>query len=86
MSVMLRRLVVLPIRAYQYFVSPLLPPACRFRPTCSAYAVEAVLTHGVLRGGFLAARRLLRCHPWSSGGADPVPPAPISRFHSAQEH
>lgn len=68
---MLRRLFVLPIRFYQLFISPVLPPACRFYPTCSAYALEAIMTHGVLRGGWLALRRLARCHPW--GGSDMIP-------------
>lgn len=71
---MVRRLAILPIRFYQWFISPVLPPSCRFSPSCSAYAVEAVLEHGVLRGGWLALWRLLRCHPWSEGGYDPVPP------------
>jgi len=65
---MLRRLVVLPILVYRRLVSPLLPPRCRFAPTCSAYAVEAILRHGVVHGGWLAFRRLLRCHPWNPGG------------------
>jgi putative membrane protein insertion efficiency factor len=68
------RLLVLPIRVYQLLVSPLLGPRCRFYPSCSAYAVEALRTHGPLRGLWLAARRLLRCHPWNPGGLDPVPP------------
>lgn len=72
---MLRRLFVLPIRFYQLFISPVLPPACLFYPTCSAYALEAIMTHGVLRGGWLALRRLARCHPWGGSGYDPVPPA-----------
>ena len=72
---MLRRLFVLPIRFYQLFISPVLPPACHFYPTCSAYALEAIMTHGVLRGGWLALRRLARCHPWGGSGYDPVPPA-----------
>jgi len=62
------------LRAYKRVVSPLLPPACRFHPTCSAYAAEAVERHGVARGAVLASWRLLRCHPWSEGGFDPVPP------------
>jgi len=62
------------IRVYQYLISPLLPPSCRFMPTCSAYAVEAIAVHGPLTGSWLAARRLCRCHPWSEGGFDPVPP------------
>jgi uncharacterized protein len=59
---------------YQRFVSPALPPACRYHPSCSQYAVDAIRAHGPLRGPFLAARRLLRCHPWAEGGLDPVPP------------
>jgi putative membrane protein insertion efficiency factor len=74
MSRLIARLLVLPIRAYQLLISPLLGPRCRFYPSCSAYAVEALTTHGPLRGSWLAARRLLRCHPWNPGGPDPVPP------------
>lgn len=69
----LRRLAVAPIRFYQYCISPLFPGCCRFFPTCSAYAREAVLVHGVLKGCLLALFRLLRCHPLSAGGYDPVP-------------
>jgi uncharacterized protein len=61
------------IRAYQLFVSPLLLPSCRFLPTCSEYAAEALGRHGILRGTILALRRLIRCHPWGSSGYDPVP-------------
>jgi len=61
------------LRAYKRLVSPLLPPACRFEPTCSEYAAEAVELHGIARGSALALSRLLRCHPWSRGGFDPVP-------------
>lgn len=67
-----RQGVVLLIRTYQRFVSPLLGANCRFAPSCSRYAEEAVRRHGVLRGGRMAARRLLRCHPWNPGGWDPV--------------
>lgn len=68
------RLVILLIRAYQYLVSPMLGPHCRFHPSCSHYAVEAIQRHGLARGGLLALRRLSRCHPWNPGGVDPVPP------------
>jgi putative membrane protein insertion efficiency factor len=61
------------IRAYQLTLSPLLGPRCRFYPSCSQYALEALRTHGSLRGCALALRRLLRCHPWHAGGYDPVP-------------
>lgn len=61
------------IRLYQRFVSPLRPPTCRFYPSCSAYAVESLQRFGPLKGGWLAARRLGRCHPWTPGGVDPVP-------------
>ncbi len=64
------------LRAYKRFVSPLLPPACRFEPTCSEYAAEAVELHGAARGTLLALSRLARCHPWSRGGFDPVPAPP----------
>ena len=72
---MMRIVCVGAVRAYQLFVSPLLPPACRFYPSCSEYAAQAFAAHGVLRGGWLAARRLLKCHPWHAGGFDPVPEA-----------
>jgi len=68
------RVVILAILGlYRRCISPLLPPACRFYPSCSAYAEEAVRRHGVLRGGWLTGRRLLRCHPLCEGGVDPVP-------------
>jgi putative membrane protein insertion efficiency factor len=66
------RLFVAPVRLYQRAISPALPPRCRYHPTCSAYAVEAVETFGILRGTVLAAWRLLRCNPFSHGGYDPV--------------
>ena len=63
------------LRAYRFAISPLYGQVCRYHPTCSAYALEAVQTHGAARGSWLAARRVLRCHPWAAGGVDYVPPA-----------
>jgi putative membrane protein insertion efficiency factor len=60
------------LRAYKMLISPLLPPACRFTPTCSEYAMEAITRHGALRGTYMGIRRLLRCHPFHPGGYDPV--------------
>lgn len=71
----MKRFVVFFLHSYKRWVSPLLPPACRFTPTCSEYMAEAVQLHGVARGVWLGTRRLLRCHPFHSGGYDPVPPA-----------
>ncbi|MDJ0928450.1 MAG: membrane protein insertion efficiency factor YidD [Gammaproteobacteria bacterium] len=62
------------IRGYQRFLSPLLGARCRFLPTCSSYSLEAIQRHGLCRGGWLSLRRILRCHPFSDGGYDPVPP------------
>ena len=75
----MRAVVVAPIRFYQRFVSPALGPRCKYHPSCSAYAVEAIRTYGVLRGLVLAAWRLLRCNPWSHGGVDPVEAQTIFR-------
>lgn len=68
------RALIVPIVFYRRFISPLLGPVCRYQPTCSAYALEALRTHGALRGGWLAVRRIARCHPFHAGGYDPVPP------------
>ena len=70
---MARQLLILIVRFYRGVVSPLTPPSCRFHPTCSAYALEALERHGALRGGWLSLRRILRCHPWGGHGFDPVP-------------
>jgi putative membrane protein insertion efficiency factor len=76
------------LRAYRLAISPLYGQVCRYHPSCSAYALGAVTTHGSLRGSWLTVRRLMRCHPWAAGGYDPVPPArsssstPSSRAHA----
>lgn len=69
---LLTRACLLPLRAYQAVVSPLLPARCKYHPTCSAYAVQAIEAYGILRGSAIAVWRLLRCNPWSHGGFDPV--------------
>ena len=61
------------IKTYQYLISPLLGPSCRFHPTCSCYAIEAISEYGVLKGGYLSVRRIIKCHPLHEGGHDPVP-------------
>lgn len=70
-----RRALAWPLRAYRFWLSPWLGSACRFEPTCSLYALQALEQHGAAAGSYLAARRVLRCHPWCNGGHDPVPPA-----------
>lgn len=71
---MIDRLLILLLRGYKRWISPLIGPACRFHPTCSVYAMEAISRFGALKGSWLAVRRLLRCHPLHPGGHDPVPP------------
>ena len=68
-----RKAVMVLIGAYRVLVSPMLPPSCRFTPTCSAYALTSVERYGVVQGGWLAFKRIGRCHPWNPGGYDPVP-------------
>ncbi len=70
---MIARAALLAISLYRRAISPLLPPACRFYPSCSQYAAEAIQKHGLVAGGMLSLRRLSRCHPWHPGGLDPVP-------------
>lgn len=69
----MRKIAILFIKAYQYLISPMLGPHCRFYPTCSSYAITAMEKHGFFRGLWLTVRRLGRCHPWHAGGIDPVP-------------
>lgn len=69
----MKRLLLGVLRIYKRFISPLLPPACRFEPTCSVYAMEAIEIYGPIRGVWIAMKRLLRCHPFTRGGFDPVP-------------
>jgi uncharacterized protein len=69
----MKNLLILPVRAYRYFISPMLGDHCRFAPSCSEYALEALQRHGAVKGSWLSVRRLSRCHPWHAGGYDPVP-------------
>jgi uncharacterized protein len=70
---MIARLLIILARAWQLGPSSVLPPSCRYQPSCSAYAIEAIKRYGAARGGWLALRRILRCHPWGGSGLDPVP-------------
>ncbi|TAJ54768.1 MAG: membrane protein insertion efficiency factor YidD [Nevskiaceae bacterium] len=69
----MRQVLIAPIRGYQRLISPLLPPRCRFVPSCSSYAIEALERHGAAQGSWLAVKRICRCHPLNPGGYDPVP-------------
>jgi len=73
MKKLLSKFFILLIRIYQYTISPLLPPTCRFTPSCSVYGVEAIKKHGPFKGGWLTINRILRCNPWGGSGYDPVP-------------
>jgi len=73
MKKLLSKFFILLIRIYQYTISPLLPPSCRYIPTCSAYGVEAITKHGPFKGGWLTIKRISRCNPWGGSGYDPVP-------------
>jgi putative membrane protein insertion efficiency factor len=75
----MKKIFVFIIELYQKYISPLKPRTCRFYPTCSAYSKEAIITHGALKGGFMAIRRITRCHPFNPGGFDPVPPRKEAR-------
>ena len=72
LRLMIRGILIIGLRGYQYFISPLFPPACRFVPTCSQYAIDAVTKHGAFYGILLTLWRIARCHPWCRGGYDPV--------------
>jgi putative membrane protein insertion efficiency factor len=72
----MRYLLIGFLRLYRFFISPLYGQVCRYHPSCSAYALQAVTEYGAIRGSWLAVRRLLRCHPWAAGGNDPVPSRP----------
>ncbi|MGD9786516.1 MAG: membrane protein insertion efficiency factor YidD [Sulfuricellaceae bacterium] len=67
------RLLITLIKAYQYIISPIIGPSCRFTPTCSQYTVEAIQKYGVFKGFWMGAKRISRCHPWNEGGYDPLP-------------
>ncbi|CAD5941950.1 Putative membrane protein insertion efficiency factor [Planktothrix agardhii] len=73
---MIKTLLITLIKGYRFLISPLFPPACRFHPTCSQYAIEALETFGIIQGSWLALKRILRCHPYHPGGYDPIPPKP----------
>jgi hypothetical protein len=77
---MMQRLLINLVRAYRFLLSPWLGSACRFEPTCSAYALQALQQHGALAGSYLTVHRLARCHPWCEGGIDTVPPQPPALF------
>jgi putative membrane protein insertion efficiency factor len=81
-----RYVVIALLRAYRFAISPLYGSVCRYYPSCSAYALEAVTRHGTFRGGWLAVRRVLRCHPWAPGGYDPVPRADRQGAHDHGAH
>ena len=70
----MKRILILLVKGYRKFISPLFPPSCRFRPTCSQYTLEAIEKFGALQGSWLGLKRILRCHPFHPGGYDPVPP------------
>ncbi|SDK40381.1 hypothetical protein SAMN04487935_3275 [Flavobacterium noncentrifugens] len=81
----IKRILILPfvfvIRVYQTVISPLTPASCRFEPTCSSYALEALKVHGLFYGSYLGAKRILSCHPWGRSGYDPVPPKTCTHKH-----
>jgi putative membrane protein insertion efficiency factor len=73
-------LLIIPVKIYQWIISPMLPATCRYNPSCSSYAIEALRVHGPIKGLFMGTRRILSCHPWGGHGHDPVPPKSASLF------
>ncbi|TYK65798.1 membrane protein insertion efficiency factor YidD [Colwellia echini] len=80
-----QKLVIMSLKSYQRFLSPLLGSNCRFTPTCSSYAIEAVDRFGVIKGSWLASKRILKCHPLNEGGEDPVPPLPVKKANKPND-
>jgi len=78
-------LLIIPVKLYQWFISPLLPRTCRYQPTCSEYAIESLRVHGPIKGLFLGTKRILSCHPWGGQGYDPVPPRGTPVFTHKKE-
>ncbi len=81
----MKHILIFLIRIYKAGISPYFPPSCRYSPTCSSYAMEAIRLHGSLKGSYLAAKRILSCHPWSEGGYDPVPGSSSGCSHESGE-
>jgi len=83
---MLKTILISIISVYKTLISPVLPPSCRFYPSCSDYARESIEQHGAPKGSYLAVRRLLKCHPYHEGGYDPVPAAPEKKMNRTPQH
>jgi putative membrane protein insertion efficiency factor len=81
----MKKVLQVPIHVYRKFISPLKPPTCRFYPTCSQYALEALEEHGAVKGSWLAAKRIAKCHPFHPGGIDKVPPSAKRRAEETRE-
>ena len=86
MKKLLSAILLLPIRFYKACISPMLPPSCRYVPTCSQYAIDAIQIHGLLKGLWLAVKRILSCHPWGGSGYDPVPIKTPTDIHTHHDH
>lgn len=79
MTNIIKKILILLVKFYQKFLSPLCPGVCRYQPTCSQYMIEAIEKHGIFKGVWLGCKRLMRCHPWSGSGYDPVPPTNVKK-------